>query len=334
MPICDTAGNANLRTTSRLNRCLAIGGNTYRRRKLANQCRQQNQRTDRWYSPDAWHFPTVPRYRSPTICDWPRESRGQFSRRGYNRPGCPCSFLARRQACECAPNRLRENRGRPKTYSRDAYELCRLRTIRHRECPAQAWSRFDSRFNLFIQNVAFVLVEFIGKNADDAITRFAFKRKENHERIWREANVQRVVTHLPINLCVGNVKGPFEGAAFKLKTQNMPHQTLRTVAADNVFRRHCSRFVVGGSDLGYHAIRVLFESFEFGFPQNVLLMALQILVKQPFGLALFQHQHKRKGTHPFADLGKSELAAYFAVNYQASGPATVPLATASCAKPI
>src|SRR5262244_2280130 len=93
----------------------------------------------------------------------------------------------------------------------------------------------DPRLNLFIQNVAFVLAESFGKNADDAITLFAFKRKENHERIWREANVQHVVTHLPINLRIGNVKGPFEGAAFELKTQTMPHLTLRAVAANNVF---------------------------------------------------------------------------------------------------
>src|SRR5262245_31722412 len=100
----------------------------------------------------------------------------------------------------------------------------------------------------------------------------------------------------------------------------MPHRTLRAVAANNVFGRYRPRFVVGGSDLGHDAVRVLFESFEFGFPQNVLLMALQIFVKQPLRLALFQHQHKWKSTHTFADVGKTEFAAYFAVDYQASGP--------------
>jgi hypothetical protein len=49
-------------------------------------------------------------------------------------------------------------------------------------------------------------------------------------------------------------------------------------------------------------------------------MVLQIFVKQPFRLALLQHQHKRKGTHAFADVGKTEFAAYFTVDYQASGP--------------
>src|SRR5215813_7967328 len=178
----------------------------------------------------------------------------------------------------------------------------------------------DSRFNLFIKNVAFSLVEFFGKHADDAIATFAFEREEHHERIRRETNVQHVVTHLPVNLRIGHVKDSFEGAAFKLKTQSLTHQTLRAVAANNVFGRDCLHFLVGGSNLGQDAIRVLPESFELAFPQNILLMTLQIFVKQPFRLALLQHQHKRKGTHTLADIGKTEFAAYFAVNYQASGP--------------
>src|SRR5215813_5134742 len=41
--------------------------------------------------------------------------------------------------------------------------------------------RFDSLFNFFVQNVAFIFVEFFGKYADDAIALFAFEWKENHE---------------------------------------------------------------------------------------------------------------------------------------------------------
>src|SRR5215813_2850651 len=41
--------------------------------------------------------------------------------------------------------------------------------------------RFDSLFNFFVQNVAFIFVEFFGKYADYAIALFAFEWKENHE---------------------------------------------------------------------------------------------------------------------------------------------------------
>src|SRR5688572_18667735 len=72
-----------------------------------------------------------------------------------------------------------------------------------------------SRFNLFIQNVPFIFVEFFREHSDDAISPLALERKENNERILREANVQRVVTQSPIDLRVGHIKDSFERAALE-----------------------------------------------------------------------------------------------------------------------
>src|SRR4029434_4593427 len=81
---------------------------------------------------------------------------------------------------------------------------------------------FDSRFDLFIQNVAFVFVELFRKHSDDAIALLALEGKENNERILREANVQGVVTHLPVNLRIGYIKDSLERTGGEGKHQSWP----------------------------------------------------------------------------------------------------------------
>src|SRR4030095_13273986 len=172
---------------------------------------------------------------------------------------------------------------------------------------------FDSRFDLFIQNVAFVFVELFRKHSDDAIALLALEGKENNERILREATVQGGVPHLPVNLRIGYIKDSLEGTAAERKPKSVPHQTFRAVTTDDIFRRDCLRRVVRRFDLGRNAIRVLRKTLEFGLPQNVSLLALQVFVKKSFSFALLQHQHKWKRAQSLPDVGKIELTAYLSV---------------------
>src|SRR5215831_8264985 len=97
--------------------------------------------------------------------------------------------------------------------------------------------RLYSGFNLFVQDLAFVFVEFFGEYSDDPVTLFTFEGKEDNERVLREAHVQTLMAHPPIKLHIGNIKDSFERAAFEGEPQSMPNQTLRTVAANKIFRR-------------------------------------------------------------------------------------------------
>src|SRR5215831_328950 len=102
----------------------------------------------------------------------------------------------------------------------------------------------NSRFDLLIKNIAFVFVELFRKHTDDTVAFFASKRKENNEGIGREAHVQRLMAHLPIDLRVGNVKNPFERAAFEGQPKCVTNQALRTVTTNNVLSRDGPGFFV------------------------------------------------------------------------------------------
>src|SRR5262249_22389207 len=115
-------------------------------------------------------------------------------------------------------------------------------------------------------------------------------------------------------LRVGHIEDSFERTAAESEAELMTHQTLRSVAAYNIFGSDSLRFVVGGFDVSHDAIRVLRKTLKFGFPQNITLMLLEIFVKKTFGFALLQHQHKRKRTQALSNVGKFEFAAYFSVD--------------------
>jgi hypothetical protein len=79
--------------------------------------------------------------------------------------------------------------------------------------------------------------EYFREHSDDSITLFTLERKEDHERSRREADVQRIVTHLPIDLRVRDIKDSFERAATESETKLVTYQTLRSVAAYKIFGR-------------------------------------------------------------------------------------------------
>jgi hypothetical protein len=66
--------------------------------------------------------------------------------------------------------------------------------------------------------------------------------------------------------------------------------------------------------LGHNPGRVLRKTFEFGLPQNLSLMIAKVFVKELFGFALLQHQHKWKRAQSFSDVGKLEFTAYLSVD--------------------
>src|SRR5262245_45134297 len=99
----------------------------------------------------------------------------------------------------------------------------------------------------------------------------------------------------------------------------MTHQTLRSVAAYDIFGSDSLRFVVGRFDLSHDAIGFLRKTEKFGFPQNIALITAEKFIKKVFGLALLQHQHKWKRAQALSNVGKFEFAAYFSVDQQA-GP--------------
>ena len=107
----------------------------------------------------------------------------------------------------------------------------------------------DAGFDLFVQNVAFVLRKLFGEDADDAVMLLAFEGEEDDERLLRETNVQRVVAEIPINLRVGDVKHALEGAARKLKPERVSDGTFRAVAGREVFSFDSLRRAVGKFNL-------------------------------------------------------------------------------------
>src|SRR5262249_6940739 len=102
------------------------------------------------------------------------------------------------------------------------------------------------------------------------------------------------MAHSPVNLRVGDIKDTLEGAALKGESERVSDQTFRAVAADQVFRLDKSGRAAGRPDLRRDAAGVLRKTFEFGVPEYLFLMALQILVKELLVFALLQHEHKRE----------------------------------------
>src|SRR3546814_14123833 len=79
----------------------------------------------------------------------------------------------------------------------------------------------DVLLDLFVERFAFFLIETLRESADDAIAFFARHGEEGHAGIAREADMQCVVTELPIDLHIGPVKGARECSAFNSEPKDM-----------------------------------------------------------------------------------------------------------------
>src|SRR5262245_34913346 len=77
----------------------------------------------------------------------------------------------------------------------------------------------DTLFDFLVKDVAFVLVEAFGKHADDSPAAVAVHREESDDRRARQADVERVVWGIPIDLDVGHVKQALECSAAEQKVE-------------------------------------------------------------------------------------------------------------------
>src|SRR5262245_2689823 len=103
-----------------------------------------------------------------------------------------------------------------------------------------------------------------------------------------------------MNLRIGHIKDSFECTATESEAELMTHQTLRSVAAYDIFGSDSLCFVVGRFDLSHDAIRVLRKTLKFGFPQNITLMLLEISVKKMCSVLLCSNINTNgKGLRPF-----------------------------------
>src|SRR5215207_5201224 len=132
---------------------------------------------------------------------------------------------------------------------------------------------FDSRLDLFVQNVPLVFRELLGEDADDAEAPFAFEREEDDERLPRQRDGDGVVAEAPVDLRVGDVERALERAPLETQPEGVPDGALRAVAADQVFRLDGLRRALRGFNSRRDARLVLREAFEFGVPENVFALA-------------------------------------------------------------
>src|SRR5215813_2727861 len=123
-----------------------------------------------------------------------------------------------------------------------------------------------------------------------------------------------------MNLRIGHIKDSFECTATESEAELMTHQTLRSVAAYDIFGSDSLCFIVVRFSLSHDAISILRKTEKFRFPQNIALMIAEIFIKKVFGFALLQHQHKWKRAQTLSNVGKFEFAAYFSIDQQ-TGPA-------------
>src|SRR5690349_4029265 len=115
----------------------------------------------------------------------------------------------------------------------------------------------DLLLDLFIQDLAFLLIRVFREDTDDAIAILALHRKESRRPVARHARRKHVVRKFPFEIDVRDIKQALVRAAFKLQTKARANRTLRAVARHEILRFDLLFFAVDADDSARHPRVVL-----------------------------------------------------------------------------